>query len=422
MAPLPASEPPADPGPGVNLPFPVRLVPGPKARPRPRRASAVGSDAFLDRRLARKPATLAKQRAEQTKVDSAAPRGRAAKMSHGGVTASTRSDLDDISAVERDLKDRQEQFIRRERVYKMRLEELRKELAGLKNDKISWMKDDPNMVKIREAQAEVLRNVGLVQGETASAVQAQETDLLKRFRGRLQVVQDELAAERRKAGEGAKEWIARATALEHEAKTAKQRAEVLDKANQRLGRENGFLTRQFESQEDDRALLVKQLVSVKEENASLRSEVDEKEAQAKARGDALPPLLSPAPAPVEDKKAPDADTTFKEATRKLKKLLEVEKRHLAEVTEAHEKWKASRTPLELALRDAVAVEAESVATRLGGKARTSNAPGAPLDSATLAGFDADDRARAIERWLSADGVLDSLYPEEVGGPAPAEHK
>ena len=43
-------------------------------------------------------------------------------------------------------------------------------------------------------------------------------------------------------------------------------------------------------------------------------------------------------------------------------------------------------------------------------------------SATLAGFDADDRARAIERWLSADGVLDSLYPEEVGGPAPAEHK
>ena len=97
-------------------------------------------------------------------------------------------------------------------------------------------------------------------------------------------------------------------------------------------------------------------------------------------------------------------------------------RHLDEVTEAHEKWKASRTPLELALRDAVAVEAESVATRLGGKARTSNAPGAPLDSATLAGFDADDRARAIERWLSADGVLDSLYPEEVGGPAPAEHK
>ena len=343
-------------------------------------------------------------------------------MSHGGVTASTRSDLDDISAVERDLRDRQEQFIRRERVYKMRLEELRKELAGLKNDKISWMKSDPSMQKIREAQAEVLKNVGLVQGETASAVQAQETDLLKRFRGRLQVVQDELAAERRKAGEGAKEWIARATALEHEAKTAKQRAEVLDKANQRLGRENGFLTRQFESQEDDRALLVKQLVSVKEENSALRSEVDEKEAQAKARGDALPPLLAPAPAPVEERKAPDADTTFKEATRKLKKLLEVEKRHLAEVTEAHEKWKASRTPLELALRDAVAVEAESVATRLGGKARTSNAPGAPLDSATLAGFDADDRARAIERWLSADGVLDSLYPEEVGGPAPAEHK
>ena len=45
MSPLPASEPPADPGLGLNLPFPVRLVPGPKTRPRPRsRLDAVGSD------------------------------------------------------------------------------------------------------------------------------------------------------------------------------------------------------------------------------------------------------------------------------------------------------------------------------------------------------------------------------------------
>ena len=84
----------------------------------------------------------------------------------------------------------------------MRLEELRKELAALKDDKISWMKTDPNMQKIREAQAEVLRNVGLVQGETASAVQAQETDLLKRFRGRLQVVQDEARRGEKKGRRG----------------------------------------------------------------------------------------------------------------------------------------------------------------------------------------------------------------------------
>ncbi len=133
--PLPASEPPADPGAGMNLPFLVVLVPGPKARPRPRRASVSNEDAFIGRRPARKPATLQNtaQRARAKRCPHAANATRAATMSHGGVTASTRSDLDDISAVERDLRDRQEQFIRRERVYKMRLEELRKELAGLKN-------------------------------------------------------------------------------------------------------------------------------------------------------------------------------------------------------------------------------------------------------------------------------------------------
>ena len=175
-----------------------------------------------------------------------------------------------------------------------------------------------------------------------------------------------------------------------------------------------FFTRQFESQEDDRALLVKQRWCQGGE-CTARSEVDEKE--AKRKQGALPPLSRRRGTRRE--RRPRTPIPRSKKPRKLKKLLEVDKR-ISRRSRRHEKWKASRTPLELALRDAVAVEAESVATRLGGKARTSNAPGAPLDSATLAGFDADDRARAIERWLSADGVLDSLYPEEVGGPA--EHK
>ena len=352
----------------------------------------------------------------------AAPNNKREISTRKMTTASTRSDLDDISAVERDLKERQETFIRRERVYKLRLEELQKELGGLKQAKLGWMDGDPAMQSIREAQAAVLRHVGVVQGDTASAVQAQESDLLSRFRGRLQGVQDELAAERRKANEGAQEWILRAKALESEARSAKSRADTLDKANKRLGRENGFLTRQFESQEDDRGLLMRQLVAVKEENSKLRTDVDEKEAAAKTRGDALPPLLAPAPAPAEERTAPDADTTFKEATRKLRKLLDVEKRHLEEVEKAHESWKAQRTPLELALRDAVGVEAESVALRVGGKARASDEPGAALDAAALAGFDHGDRARAVERWLATDGVLDSLYPEDAAAAPDAYHK
>ena len=134
----------------------------------------------------------------------------------------------------------------------------------------------------------------------------------------------------------------------------------------------------------------------------------------------LPPLLSPAPAPVEDKKAPDADTTFKEATRKLKKLLEVEK-DTSRKLPRHMRNGRLRGHLWSSRYDAVAVEAESVATRLGGKARTSNAPGAPLDSATLAGFDADDRAQPSKAVAVGRRRPRFPVPERGRRPAPAEH-
>ena len=58
----------------MNLPFLVRLVPGQKARPRPRRTSVVGADAFVGLAAGEKTRDPGKtQRAERTKVDSAAP-------------------------------------------------------------------------------------------------------------------------------------------------------------------------------------------------------------------------------------------------------------------------------------------------------------------------------------------------------------
>ena len=178
------------------------------------------------------------------------------------MTASTRSDLDDISAVERDFKDRQEQPIRRERVYKMRLEELRKELGQLENDKISWMKTDPNMQKIR-GPGRSFEECGLGPGRDRVSSSGPGDASVKRFRGGCRSSRTSQRRSEEKPAKVPKNG-SRAPRRWTEAKTAKQRAEVLDKANQRLGRENGFLTRQFESQEDDRALLVKQLVSVKE--------------------------------------------------------------------------------------------------------------------------------------------------------------
>ena len=52
-------------------------------------------------------------------------------------------------------------------------------------------------------------------------------------------------------------------------------ADKLEASNKNFERENQRLHQNFKSQEEDRALLVKQLVLVKKDNARLRQEIQE---------------------------------------------------------------------------------------------------------------------------------------------------
>ncbi|KAL3666906.1 hypothetical protein V7S43_007855 [Phytophthora oleae] len=62
--------------------------------------------------------------------------------------------------------------------------------------------------------------------------------------------------------------------LETEVEWTKELADRLDRSNQSLTRENQRLKTQFSTQENDREFLVKQLVTVKKDNVSLRAEID----------------------------------------------------------------------------------------------------------------------------------------------------
>ncbi|KAL3663123.1 hypothetical protein V7S43_011535 [Phytophthora oleae] len=62
--------------------------------------------------------------------------------------------------------------------------------------------------------------------------------------------------------------------LETEVEWTKELAGRLDRLNQSLTRENQRLKTQFSTQENDREFLVKQLVTVKKDNVSLRAEID----------------------------------------------------------------------------------------------------------------------------------------------------
>lgn len=95
---------------------------------------------------------------------------------------------------------------------------------------------------------------------------------MRAFRARLFDVQTELEKEKSKKDDGAGAWIERSRQLEAEMEWAKEVADRLERVNQSLLQENSRLKSQFASQEEDRNFLIKQLVSVKKDNARLRAE------------------------------------------------------------------------------------------------------------------------------------------------------
>jgi hypothetical protein len=239
-------------------------------------------------------------------------------------------------------------------------------------------------------------------------VREQERDMLTAFRARLLDVQNELEKEKEKKDDGAAAWIERSRQLEVEVDKEKERADKLDRINQALGGENGRLKLQFETQEDDRAFLLRQLVAVKADNQKMRDAIKAKQLELAERqnGDAEsgapeggvlsgdgPNVASGASLPAVAGANPggdsrensrpnsrggpgrrDADGTYRDMIRKLSKMLDMERKHIAQVQSAHAKWRENRTPLEVSLRDAVAVEAHGVQLRVAPGARGAPRP------------------------------------------------
>ncbi|RLN58325.1 hypothetical protein BBJ29_002498 [Phytophthora kernoviae] len=219
----------------------------------------------------------------------------------------------------------------------------------------------------------------------------QEKDLLRAFRARLYSVQEELESEKNKTDDGASAWIEKSKQLETEVEWTKELADRLDRLNQSLTRENQRLKTQFSTQENDREFLVKQLVTVKKDNVSLRTEVEVLRQQLDQLRDAGQPqhqhssshtlfttastsslpkvnYRDSAPNPTLAGNHPrpntavggtamtlasDGDNRYKEIIKRLKRLLEVERRNLHQVRTAYKMELQNHTELEVTLKDCV---------------------------------------------------------------------
>ena len=179
-------------------------------------------------------------------------------------TASVISQLEDevesqrhqIDKLKSDLSRSRESYVRRERAYKTRIDELEDELQRLKSNKMQWMASDDKMSNIKGMHKAIQGNVEMVQDRTTKILQEQERDLLRAFRARLFDVQTELEKEKSRTDDGAIKWIDKTKQMEKQMDWYKDNADRLDARNQTLTKESERLKSQFQTQEEDRNFLV----------------------------------------------------------------------------------------------------------------------------------------------------------------------
>lgn len=368
-----------------------------------------------------------------------------------------------VEALQADLKRRQESYIRRQRQYETRIEALEVELDALKAGRTNWMETDERICNIRDLHKQLLKNVEHVQDSTAKVLKEQERDLLRAFRARLFDIQSELEVEKSKADVGASSWIEKNRQLERGLDWAKEMADRLERVNQSLQKENTRLKSQFKTQEDDREFLIRQLVAVKKDNVQLRQELENKEdalrkrdeeieslqafkkqamnqkmstlkpiqassstslQQPKRSNSILPPAgrtsIAQPTSPIETMNAlaetitgpnTDKESRYKEIIKRLKKLLDTERKNLQKVRNAYSSDLKTRTQLEVLLRQCVEdVRANIIRHRQhAGSLTQGSTTSSSYDALEENEFDEQDREKLLEILLSQERVVSLLY-------------
>lgn len=329
-----------------------------------------------------------------------------------------------VSLLENDLDRRQDSYVGREHAYKSRINELEEELSQLRQNKVGVINTERKIEKLKAMQSQIINNVDLVQDRTSRILQEQERDLLRAFRARLFDVQSELEKEKSKKDDGTSAWKEKSKKLEDELNWAKEVTDRLEQTNQVLSNENHRLKGLYDSQEEDRAFNIRQLVLVKKENAELKSRYE----QLEQRRFELEEKVKVA---MEDKGvvAPriankvDNDDRYKEINKRLRKLLDSERKSLQKERQSYQQELRSRTEAELLLRQCVEDVRREIArvhlqsAREAASVKTSGNEGSKSSSSDITNsfrsgskdISAEDRERQLELLLSQERVVSLLY-------------
>ncbi len=132
-----------------------------------------------------------------------------------------------------------------------------------------------NVRLIHQLYDKLNETVGLVQESTAKELWKQRWEILQTLDKKLEDIKLSLKAETEKKKEDQYDFKEKERELNEHLETMTQIAQRIDDENRNLMKKNSDLKIQYLSQENDRDLLLKQLIFQKKENQNLRKKAEE---------------------------------------------------------------------------------------------------------------------------------------------------
>lgn len=321
-----------------------------------------------------------------------------------------------VKTLESDLRRRQTSFVRRERSLRSQINELESNISKLQNSSIHDKVSSESMEDLRNLHEDIMEKIKKSSEKNADKLAKQEKDLSRSFSLRLSTVQDKLDKERnRSLGDEVHEWMRKYEELEASVKWLRSLSDKMEEKNTHLVNHNSTLRAQFVSQEEDRALLVKQLVLAKKDNSRFRQEFLEmkskldKEKQYSSSLEQQQQIRQHTQLNKRTKEEPFSEFShtedsgkhinYKEMFYKQKQILETARRNLRKVRNKLNTEVNQRSELEIFLHLCL----NDVRTEI------SRRKGISKLAVELSQFDRAARERTLELLLSQEKVVSLLY-------------
>ncbi|CAK88388.1 unnamed protein product (macronuclear) [Paramecium tetraurelia] len=176
--------------------------------------------------------------------------------------------------LELELKNRQERFVNREIEYRKTIEALQTELRA----KTALDQGDRKIMEnIYKDHNKIIDGINNIQLRTSKILVDQERDIIRFFNNKINEIKKQFEEERIKKGKNDQEYIEKENQLISELEWIKNIAQKIDNENHSLMQKYKELKIQYQTQENDREMLLKELIMKKKKNAILKSQIEQYE-------------------------------------------------------------------------------------------------------------------------------------------------